>query len=200
MSGVALRSGVGTATGLPKPVAAGRIEVTFPSAPETTWTTPSVPTASAPFFPTVATGLAPVARLGALVMPVRASTRWAQTLPVAGSRTASVPPRRSTGGVVNRPGTTFVGGTEVRGSPAVEVETSMGTSSPVPGVRPRTAAPSWRTSRPSPTPAPLATPVSSWPMGTLALANFACAAELTQTPESLRRASWTVLPSLATAM
>ena len=110
-----------------------------------------------------------------------------------------VPPRRSTGAAAKVPG---LGGSVTRlaaGSLAVEVRGSMANSCPEPVPTPTTAAPSWRTSSPLPAATVVATPVSSWPIGTLARANLAWASELTQTPESLRAASCTVVPWLATA-
>ena len=133
-------------------------------------------------------------------MPVRESTRWAHTLPLSRSSRAMVPPRRSTGDGTNRPAVDGWVTRVAAGSPAVEVRGSIGNSWPAPVPTPTTAAPSWSTSSPLPAATLVATPVSSWPIGTLARANFAWASELTQTPESLRAASWTVEPWLATAM
>ena len=198
-SGRSVRSAVGVTVGGPNFAPRTGTEVTLPSAPETAWMVPDASTASAPSLPIVATGLADADRPASPVTPARASTRCAQILPLSRSSRAMVPPRRSTGTAVKVPG---FGGSVARvaaGSPAVEVRGSIGNSWPAPVPTPTTAAPSCSTSSPLPAATLVATPVSSWPIGTLARANLAWASELTQTPESFRAASCTVEPWLATA-
>ena len=194
-----MRSAVATTVGGPNFPPATGTEVTLPSAPDTACTVPDPSTAIAPPLPIVATGLADDDSSARPRMPARASTRCAQTLPLSRSSRAMVPPRRSTGDAVKVPGLGASVVREAAGSPAVEVRGSIGKSCPAPVPTPTTAAPSCSTSRPLPAATLVATPVSSWPIGTLARANLAWASELTQTPESFSAASCTVEPWLATA-
>src|SRR6476661_4802136 len=128
-------------TGGPNPEPRAGRETTVPLAPETTCTPPEVSTASAATPPTVAIGLA----VGDRVRPdngARGLTRWAQTLPVAGSTMARVPPRRSTvAGTYSPPTALACGGACTADAESSRPVTgSMGTTWLVALVSPATAA------------------------------------------------------------
>ena len=175
-------------------------EVTLPSAPETAWTVPRRVDRERAVLADRRDRLGRRRQLGqprdagAGVDPLRPDLA---ALAVEQGDGAAAQVDRAT--AVKVPG---FGGSVTRvaaGSPAVEVRGSMAKSCAGAGAHPTTAAPSWSTSSPLPAATLVATPVSSWPIGTLARANLAWASELTQTPESLRAASCTVEPWLATA-
>ena len=172
-----------------------------PLVPEAAYTVPSAPTATTVSPPRTASGFCEGCSCSRVPTPARVSTRWAQTLPLAGSATATEPPRRSTTGWAVTPFCAVGAAGRViwLESDRVAVLGLIGSSWLDALLIPRTAAPSWTTSRPELWVPGEAMPASSCPAGLLSRPNRACSALVTHTPPSKRSVLRTTSPSARSA-